>query len=290
MTGKKLRHGFTLIELLVVVAIIAILMSLLMPALRNAREAAKTVKCAANMKSISMGLILYCTESNDSGPTCSNIYDADGVYQTGYTLSDSYFGGIGLPKFYTSGLTTIRWSDYIYVGRYTQNMPKVAYSRTGVSGYADYSGRTVWTCPADARDPFSDRNGRYLSYAVYSYAWPRASASYSADQIKTNYTNRLIKYSQVKGPQRTMLALDGYDSYFDQSNPLTSLSGPWSAKRGAMLTNGENGHQWYSNRHNNRTNVVFFDGHVEAIGDMYISYMARNFKVYPRRDQDIDSD
>ena len=56
MINKK---AFTLIELLVVIAIIALLMSILMPALGMAKETARRVICASNLKSIGIGLQLY---------------------------------------------------------------------------------------------------------------------------------------------------------------------------------------------------------------------------------------
>ena len=68
-------HGFTLIELLVVISIIALLMSILMPALGKARDLAKAVVCRSNQKNILYGTELYTQDNKDVFPdTEASVY------------------------------------------------------------------------------------------------------------------------------------------------------------------------------------------------------------------------
>lgn len=68
--ARARRAGFTLVELLVVIGIIAVLLSLLLPAIGRAREQAKRAQCMSNLRQLGQAVIMYCNDNKGWMPVC----------------------------------------------------------------------------------------------------------------------------------------------------------------------------------------------------------------------------
>jgi prepilin-type N-terminal cleavage/methylation domain-containing protein/prepilin-type processing-associated H-X9-DG protein len=84
--SRRRRTAFTLVELLVVIAIIAVLAAILLPSLQKARDKAKTIACANNLRQIGLFFRMYADDNNGSLPA--------------YQPSDAGCAGMYSPQWY----------------------------------------------------------------------------------------------------------------------------------------------------------------------------------------------
>ena len=106
MKNKRFVYrGFTLIELLVVIAIIAILIALLLPAVQQAREAARRLSCKNNLKQLGLGLHNY--------QETHGCYPPGYVYKPGTSGNQSGFGWVTmiLPMIDQANLYSLTWKN-----------------------------------------------------------------------------------------------------------------------------------------------------------------------------------
>lgn len=140
------RKGFTLIELLVVVAVIALLVTILLPSLGRARALAKRAACQSNLSSIAKALKLYGGEFNDSYPwICA---DSDSLCP--YNFRSNMASMVSLVNFYTllnSGAAT--------------NLQNVCENLNFLPFYKNMVSYKAFLCPASSANLFAGRGANY---------------------------------------------------------------------------------------------------------------------------------
>lgn len=124
-----MKTRFTLIELLVVIAIIAILAALLLPGLKTAKDTAKRISCASNLKNVSVCLGLYASDFKDYFPIFRYGSSGDGIFNQTFKNCQR-FGG----KWYSA---TQNWNialDTLCTYLYLKNDGKVFYCPSDPGG------------------------------------------------------------------------------------------------------------------------------------------------------------
>lgn len=170
----KVRQGFTLVELLVVIAIIGVLIALLLPAVQQAREAARRLQCVNNMKQIGLGLHNY-HDTFLTFPRTPYWFNGSGTGNS----STEFYSGFGwrsmlLPFLEQTALhSQIDWSKPI--NDTTGSPSNYEIARTPMEAY---------TCPSDPTGVLSKSGNQYL---WSNWCFPNGSCQQTNPIGVTNY-------------------------------------------------------------------------------------------------------
>jgi prepilin-type N-terminal cleavage/methylation domain-containing protein len=230
---KASSSKFTLIELLVVIAIIAILASMLLPALQGAKEKARTSVCANNLHQIGIAIQMYGNDFDGWMPIASG----DGIYASGFA-----------------------WRQDL--GMFNQHIP--AGPSPGWKSYETYD------CPAlpqSTYDLFLAAGGEPASVTALGYGWSWEKCGFrDHDEFPWRRRKKQGRYGK---PERTVTTADVTDvpspdgvnwwdfAYITRPSPGGDPGDLW---RGAVT------------RHSGNAGIhLFLDSHVELLTREYIA-------------------
>jgi len=242
--------GFTLIELLVVIAIIAILAAMLLPALAAAKARALATACLSNTRQIALGFTMYESDNHDYFPANETLNGGfwwlPGLYFNKYHLQ---CGGEWMAKSQLYGIVPNTPAPMLV--SYAPNLK-------------------IWVCPARKRGlTYPSAPGAWdpSITGLLSYGFNYCGVFSAVNPNDGNMVNaKPFKSSSVTRPSQMVAVTDSSGSKDPGGKGAAWLDSYWAGSSGP--SGDPTGTSEYSARlqtayqkHNNRVNVVYVDGH-----------------------------
>ncbi|GJM24324.1 MAG: hypothetical protein DHS20C16_07390 [Phycisphaerae bacterium] len=192
--------AFTLVELLVVISIIALLISILLPSLKTARNQAKSVKCAANARQVGQATSMYLAENSAFFPPA-------------YAYPTNKSGGWSLTVQSTSSVPNgyLHWSHFLYSGGKVKeqafqcpNFQGGGAPRTNPGPIAeDWNSGQIDDGNNTSPNALVDRQARRMAYTANASIIPRNK--FTPGLSGGQRINTLVQENRIKRPGDTIL-------------------------------------------------------------------------------------
>jgi len=235
------KKGFTLIELLVVIAIIAVLMAILLPSLKIAREHSRRVSCGSNVRQQSLALQMYGQESDNKLPLASYSGGAwFWLWDISYFTTDAIINNGGRKAIFRCPSNPIDTSQDNY-WRYTE--------------FSNFYGSGI-----DSPEPTTEQE-RQQNYRVVSYGYMLDTKSGRGDIFsKSPSGSRIIdpvrkfvkSLTEIGHHSRVELVVDIVIEYGNDEWTLPDRYADWAQGTNHMHGKNPDG-----------GNIGFLDGHQE---------------------------
>lgn len=209
MGRTRWRRAFTLIELLVVVAILALLISILLPSLNGARKQARVVKCGANLRQVGQAMQTYLAESRATFPPAYYYaVDADGGFDPFNQPVSREFG-------------YVHWSFFLYArgqaGDSAFQCPEFARGGTPrtnpgpTAAYWEPRQRDDTGSTGPSPTSREDKQAPRIAFTGNAAIFPRNKFTLQLAQATSagaQRYNRFVNETEIKRPGQTILATE----------------------------------------------------------------------------------